>query len=429
MSSRQAAGAVTRRGFIGAMAAAVGSRAVGRSCTARAAAPEAAGPSGLIARISRSIVWEGRKSNPDWAWFHPRACMVPGPSGLKALMTLQTASGSDYFGPVHWSTSSDLGASWTDPRPVPGLGRRTIGQDRQEGVCDVVPEYHAKTGTVLAIGHNVYYESGHLARPQGPRYPVYIVLDAQGRWSAMQKLIWDDPSGEAIYTCGCSQRSVLPDGRLLIPLSFGSKKRTDRSVTTALCQFDGRKISVEKVGKELRLAKGRGLLEPSLALLDGRHYMTIRAEDGRGYVTSSDDGLDWDEQKAWAWDDGAPLAMSTTQQHWLVHNEGLWLVYTRKAEKNVNVFRWRAPLYAAAVDREKLRLVRSSEQIVFPLVGDGVKDPKHVARMGNFHVTAASAEQSWVTVGECLPYDDWRGDLLLARIHWNRPNRLAPKAG
>ena len=160
-------------------------------------------------------------------------------------------------------------------------------------------------------------------------------------------------------------------------------------------------------------------------MVDGRYYMTMRAEDGRGYVTSSDDGLAWDPPRAWAWQDGTPLAMSTTQQHWLVHSDGLFLVYTRKAEENANVFRWRAPLYVAAVDREGLRLVRESEQVVMPVIGDGVDDPNHVARMGNFHTTAASPDVSWVTVGETLPHDGWHGNLLLARIHWSRPNRLA----
>jgi hypothetical protein len=110
--------------------------------------------------------------------------------------------------------------------------------------------------------------------------------------------------------------------------------------------------------------------------------------------------------------------MSTTQQRWLPHAGGLYLVYTRKANKNVNVFRWRAPLYLARVDTQKLCLIRSTERVVFPLIGDGVSDPRHVARMGNFHTVAATRNESWVTVGECLPYDDWRGDLLLARIRW-----------
>ncbi len=91
--------------------------------------------------------------------------------------------------------------------------------------------------------------------------------------------------------------------------------------------------------------------------------------------------------------------------------------------------RWRSPLYMAMVDPEKLRLIRATERVVLPLIGDGVGAAKQVARMGNFHTTAATPEESWVTVGECLPHDGWRGDLLMARIRWARPNRrVATKA-
>ena len=190
--------------------------------------------------------------------------------------------------------------------------------------------------------------------------------------------------------------------------------------------IDGEKLEVGKVGNELVNTAGRGLLEPSLAVLDGRYYMTIRAEDGRGYVTVSDDGLNWKPQQPWAWDSGEPLAMSTTQQHWLVHSDALFLVYTRKAKNNINVFRWRSPLFVARVDRKTLRLLRESERVALPLLGDGIKDPRHVARMGNFHTLAAAANESWVTVGETLPHDGWAGDTLLARVRWNRPNKLAP---
>jgi hypothetical protein len=339
-------------------------------------------------------------------------------------MTLQLISGSDVFGPVHCSESDDLGTTWSHPKPIPGLGRRTIGEAHEEGVCDVVPDYHRATRTVLAMGHNVYYRRGVLARPQGPRYPVYVVRDASGRWSDPRKLDWDDLRGSAIYTSGCSQRIMMPDGNVLIPLSFGPQGRTDRAVSSAVCSFDGRTLSIDRVGNELRNPAGRGLLEPSLAVFSGQYFMTIRAEDGRGYVAVSDDGLSWQPARPWAWEDGQALAMSTTQQHWLVHSDGLFLVYTRRAEGNANVFRWRAPLFVAAVDAQKPCLVRSTEQVALPLIGDGVNDPKHVARMGNFHVTNASPNQSWVTVGETLPHDGWDGDTLLARIHWARPNRL-----
>lgn len=294
-----------------------------------------------------------------------------------------------------------------------------------EGVCDVAPEQHAQSDTVLAIGHNVYYDqAGHLARPQLERYPVYVVGRPDGAFSEAAKLEWEDPRGTAIYTCGCAQRVTLPDGRILIPLSFAPQGQAARSVGSVLCRFDGRRLMIERCGNELSNGVKRGLLEPSLAVFQGRHYMTIRAEDGRGYVTASTDGLTWRTQRPWCWDDGEPLTMSTTQQRWLPHSDALYLVYTRKAEENVHVFRWRAPLTLARVDSDRLCLIRSTERVVLPLIGDGTDNPRHVARMGNFHTVAVSAEESWVTVGECLPDDGWRGDVLLARVRWSQPNRM-----
>jgi hypothetical protein len=116
--------------------------------------------------------------------------------------------------------------------------------------------------------------------------------------------------------------------------------------------------------------------------------------------------------------------MSTTQQRWITHSHGLFLVYTRKSENNINVMRWRAPIYIAQVDTTKLCLIRESEKVIFPLIGDGINDPDHVARMGNFHTVNASTYESWVSVGETLPHDEWSGNTLLGRICWNRNNKL-----
>ena len=377
----------------------------------------------MIEKIESSIIWNGRAGGTTW--FHPRACMVPGKPYPTALMTCQSVTGSDVFGQVHWSASSDLGVTWSPPERIASLGRRNLPDGPEEGVCDVVPEYHPQTNAVLAMGHNVYYKDNVLTRPSEGRYAVYVVRDRDGRWSERRKLVWDDPRGTAMYTCGCAQRETLEDGDVVIPLSFGPLGRPDRGVGSVLCSFDGHDVTVRRSGNELRLAVGRGLLEPSLTRLDGWFYMTIRAEDDRGYVSTSEDGLNWTEQQPWCWENGEALTMSTTQQRWLAHSEGLFLVYTRKAAENVNVFRWRAPLYVAQVDTERLRLIRASERVVLPLIGDGVNDSDHVARMGNFHVVNATPEESWITVGETLPRDGWKGDTLLARIHGSVPNRLA----
>lgn len=375
----------------------------------------------IVENIERVKLHDGRNGGPTW--FIPRVAMIPERNVAKALMVLQTISGSDYYGPVHWRESTDNGQTWSEPRPIPGFGRRPFNGDIEEAVSDVVPQYHAKTKRMIALGEIIYYRNGRYFPEQPPRYPVYLVRDAKGVWSDRRKLEWDDPRGGAIYSTGSSQYLVLKNGDLLIPVCFRSKERTDYGVTTLLCSFDGQTIKIKQVGSELNNPVKRGLLEPQLTYFGNRYLLTIRAEDGYGYVSVSTDGLQWSKPASWKWDDSEALAMSTTQQHWLTHSDGLYLAYTRKAEENVNVMRWRAPLYLTQVDPATLRLVRSTERVVFPLIGDGVNDPTNVAHYGNFHVTNINRRETWITCGEVIPAN-FRGDLLLASVKWRTPNRL-----
>lgn len=376
----------------------------------------------LVGSIEKVTLRRGRDGS-GLTWFHPRACMVPTPEGPLALMTLQTIAGSDFFGPVHWMTSRDLGRTWTDPQPVPALGRVKLGSGWDEGVCDVVPEFHPRTGSVLALGHSVNYRGPKFEKDQPPRWPVYAVW-RDGQWGERRKLEWDDPRGSLIYTNNCGQRVVLPEGDIAFVMTFGTKT-SKRSAAGVRCSFDGQTLAIKQVGREMQHPIGRGLLEPSLVKWRDRFFVTLRAEDNRGYVATSDDGLDFSDKQPWTWDNGEPLTMSTTQEHWLAHSEALFLVYNRKDASNVNVPRWRAPLFMAQVDLDKLRLLRGSERIVLPLVGDGVKAPDDVAYSGNFHPVNASPDESWVTDGEMLPKHGYKGDLLLSRIRWLKPNQLA----
>ena len=366
--------------------------------------------------IERVVLRSADAEGP--CWFHPRACMIPAAAGrpARALMTLQPIMGSDYFGPVHWTTSDDLGRTWSEKLPVPPLGWEPLGDGGHEGVCDVVPEWHAATRSVLALGHNVFYRGPKFEKNQPPRGPVYAVWK-ECVWGPRRHLAWEDPRKGHIYSNGCGQRVDLPTGDVMMSLTFGAKDQP-RCVCGVRCSFDGARLSVCTTGNALSNPKGRGLLEPSLARFGGRYFLTMRAEDERGYVSVSDDGLSYAPQQAWTWDDGEPLSMSTTQQHWLARPDSLWLVYTRKDASNVNVIRWRSPLFMARVDVKAFRLVRATERIVLPLVGDGVNDPNQVPLMGNFHVTNAAPDESWVTVGSWRPKGGIRGDLLMARIRW-----------
>jgi hypothetical protein len=351
-------------------------------------------------------------------WFHPRACLA----GKKAFMTLQPIMGSDYFGPVHWTTSEDLGRTWSPFQPAPPLGWVPKADGANEGVCDVTPEFHPATGSVLALGQNVLYRTAAFNRDQPPRFPIYAVWK-DGEWGPRRKLVWDDPRGSQVYTNNCGQRVVLPDGDVLMSFTFGTKDQP-RAVCGVRCAFDGRELVIKETGPEITNPKGRGLLEPSLTHFQERFYLTLRAEDNHGYVTVSEDGLHYAPKQAWAWDDGEPLTMSTTQQHWLTHSDALFLVYTRQDTTNAKVMRWRAPLWVAQVDPKTLRLMRATERVVLPLIGDGVNHGDLVPMMGNFGVANVSPNESWVTDGSWCPKAGNTGELQLARITWSRPNRL-----
>ncbi len=81
----------------------------------------------IVESIERVKLHDGRNGTPTW--FIPRVCLVPEKTGAKALMVLQSISGSDYYGPVHWRESTDNGRNWSEPRPIPGFGRRPFTGD------------------------------------------------------------------------------------------------------------------------------------------------------------------------------------------------------------------------------------------------------------------------------------------------------------
>ena len=115
--------------------------------------------------------------------------------------------------------------------------------------------------------------------------------------------------------------------------------------------------------------------------------------DDHGFISISDDGLEFGKPRKWTFDDGSDLGNYNTQQHWVSHSDGLFLVYTRRGANNDHVTRHRAPLFMARIDPESLRVIRSSEQILVPEFG---------ARLGNFGVTEVSENETWVNVTEWM---------------------------
>lgn len=366
-----------------------------------------------IASIERTTIWRGAQLG--YTWFHPRPCRLPNGT---LLMATQKISGSDLYGTVHLAQSADAALTWSDPQPIPGLERIMLPDGREEAIADTVPQHHPATDTTIFLGWNVYYADNKLTQPNSERWPVYVVRRPDGSWGPRTKLTWKHPDANRIYGSNCSQRLTLDNGDILIPMTYAAYAREDRLVGTLLCTFDGDRLVPRQTGNALELPVKRGLLEPSLMLHDGRYFMTIRAEDGHGYVSQSTDGLDWQPMKPWAFDDGTPLEMSTTQQHWLDHPTTPHLVYTRNAGFNAQVMRWRSPLFAAQFDPQRLCLLSATETTVFPMKPEDQADQKKAARLGNFHTLTLSPTESLITVGESRPRGAYLGDTLQARIHW-----------
>jgi len=308
----------------------------------------------------------------QFLWFHPRVAAIPGAGrdgGPAVVMTLQKhLQVSDHYSGLSVMRTDDLGASWTPPDPRPELDWVEEAAGVHVAVCDVTPGWHAPTGKLLAIGARVRYsEKGEQLEDQARAHQTaYAVFDPRtGQWSKWKVLEMPPDDKFNFARSACAQWLVQPDGTLLLPFYFGPSASVPSSVTVVQGSFDGEEIKYLQHGDELELNVGRGLCEPSLVCFQGRYYLTIR-NDLRGYVTVSEDGLHFQPIQPWAFDDGTELGSYNTQQHWLAHSDGLFLVYTRRGANNDHIMRHRAPLFIAQVDPDKLHVIRRTERILVP---------------------------------------------------------------
>lgn len=363
----------------------------------------------------------------DFLWFHPRAAAIPAAGGGRpaVLMTIQKhLRVSDYYSGLHYLIRDGIDGPWTGPVLTPELDWKVQPDGVTLSVADVTPGFHRPSGKVIALGCRVRYspKGKQLEDVKRAHQTVYAVYDPKAAaWTPWRVL--ELPADEAFDFArnACSQWVVRPDGHLLVPLYIGKSARDRFRTTVAECRFDGATLSYVRHGDVLSLEVARGLYEPSLIAFGGRYYLTLR-NDERGYVSAGDDGLHFAAPRPWTFDDGTELGSYNTQQHWLAHSDGLFLVYTRRGAGNDHIVRHRAPLFMAAVDPGTLRVIRATETIVVPERG---------AEMGNFGACAIDARESWVTVSEGMFMKDSRargaeGATFVARIRWATPNRLVP---
>ncbi|WP_146948612.1 exo-alpha-sialidase [Cyclobacterium qasimii] len=381
-------------------------------------------------------LYDGKK-----CWVHPRAGIIPkrGKKGKpKVLFTMNThdISGSDVFKGMYGFHTDDLGKSYSEPIALPPLNPRfeTIeGKEHPVAASDFWPAFHSSSRKLLGIGHTVVYTPEWKVMVPRPRHTSYAVYDEKNdKWGNWKKL--QMPGGEQFYFAGAGsvQRYDESDGTILLPIYFNphpnGRKRSDR-VAVLRCSFNGENLIYQMHGQEISIEdNSRGLQEPSLTKFKGKYYLTMR-NDHNGYVSKSQDGLNFEPIVSWKFDDGSDLGNYNTQQHWVTHSEGLFLVYTRKGADNDHVFRHRAPLFMAQVDPDKLCVIWDTERIIVEERG---------ARLGNFGVTNVSPNETWVTVAEWMQFSGKvktptsnlevknygsDGSVWVAKINWNQPNK------
>ncbi len=386
-------------------------------------------------RVQLDVVSEGYDRKSDW--FQPRVAVIP-PATAVITMTKAQLWGSDIFSALQEMRSDDFGRTWSKPKVQATLGRRKLSDKVETCPCDLTPAWHAKTGKLLMTGHTANYHVG----PRGglllddvqTRDTSYSVYDAaQQTWAEWKTL--KVPNREHFFwaMAGCTQRVDLPNGDILLPLYCLERKSAGTNFwkrcmfsTVARCAFDGSDLRWLESGNELSLPTPRGFCEPSLAEWGGRFFLTLR-NDVKGYVAASRDGMHFEKPVPWTFDDGRELGSYNTQQHWISHSEGLFLVYTRRGADNDYVIRHRAPLFLAQVDPERLCVLRATERELVP---------NHGAQLGNFGTVNASPEESWVITSEHMQGDAKRpmdlertekrganARVYLARVRWDRPNR------
>jgi hypothetical protein len=390
--------------------------------------------SGLFVRAEDPLTFEVKletvikHDDGQFLWFHPRAVAASSGNGArpKMVMSLQRhLMVSDYYSGLYLMERSDPERAWTGPVLHAGLDWRKETDGTTISVADVTPGFHPQTGKVILIGAQVRYSPAgkQLDDVKRAHRTVYSVGDlTSGKWTPWRILEFPADEQFDFARNACSQWLVEPDGSLKVPLYISPSVKEKFSTTVAECHFDGDELTYVKNGNVLRLAVARGLYEPSLIGFQGRYFLTLR-NDEAGYVSVSDDGLEFSEPVRWTFDDGGDLGSYNTQQHWLAHSDGLFLIYTRRGANNDHIARNRAPLFMAQVDPETLKVIRSTEKVVVPERG---------AQLGNFGANAVDASESWITVSEGMFRKDARergaeGATFVAKILWSKPNRLLEK--
>ena len=368
-------------------------------------------------RFSLDVQVVSQGFNGEWCWFHPRATRLGDENSIALLMQPWITNQSDFFQFLSEMRTSDKGQTWSEPVSLSDV----LGEKWEDSVmvriCDVTPQWHQKSGTVLATGHSVRYINGSLLR--NIMEPIYFHYSPnEEKWSSWEILQMPDLPEFERACFGCSQWVERENGDVLLPVYFLKDPTSSRYTSTVFhCKYDGDKLKYVEHGDFLDYERGVGLCEPSLIEFKGEYYLTLRS-DSTGFVTKSKDGLHFDTIREWSFNDSTLVYSINTQQHWVKSPRALFLVYTSRREENKNVAkkRYRAPLFMAQFNEKEMVLMKETECILVPNNG---------AQLGNFGAFDLNEHESWVTTSEgmdniAIAQGIADGRVYVVKINWEQ---------
>lgn len=372
-------------------------------------------------RIEQSTV---QTSTGEHHWSQSRAALIHGSPARVIVTTQQNEKrGSHGYRDVFVTETTDGAKTWSVPKRIDVLAR-AVGPDGKERVMgDICPNWHTKTGVVLATGKTFGFradakESEAKDDRSLERVAYAVYSPAKDEWTGMKEMAMPerDHAGNKILepNAGCNDPVFLENGEVLLPVRYRANPKTRQYTTVvARCRFDDETLTYVVHGSELTFAGKRGLYEPSVTSFGGKFYLTMRADES-AFVSVSDDGLNYTPPVEWKYDDGKVLGSYNTQQHWVTHGDTLWLIYTRRGANNDHVFRHRAPIFIAQVDPGRLCVLRATEQVLMPETG--------VDLGGGFAALNVNATETWVISTE-MAFPEGRKDednrIRMARIIWS----------
>ena len=310
-------------------------------------------------------------------------------------------TGSDVFYGESMAKSVDGGKTFS-----PGVDQKIMA-DTWEGKIRT-----AYYGNVFySRRHGRWFGLGAAQRYKNDEEPLDVAPDGKPVTSPMYYAV--DPEKGAFVAkrtldvpfefCGAlpfGQTVECENGDWLVPFYVRPPKKKWNSCYCIIVRYRFTADGLEPVHAGTPLADTsypRGIVEPSLAKLGDKYYLTLRT-DVQGIWAESDDGMTFAKPQPWRWDDGSLLENYNTQQHWLRPDGALYLAYTRKGAHNDHVFRHRAPIFMAKFDPVRKCLIRSTEVVLVPELG---------ARLGNFNVIEPASDEAWLITAEWM--QSWKG--------------------